>query len=39
MKWNPKRKAKFHNAFVETYQPVVTEILHPDNFDRFLGVE
>lgn len=38
MKWNPKRKTKFHNAFVETYQPIVTEILHPDNFDRFLGV-
>jgi hypothetical protein len=39
MKWNPKAKAKFQEAFIRAYQPLLTQIVHADNFEGFLGVE
>jgi uncharacterized protein len=31
-KWNVDAKVKFPKAFVETYNPVETKIIHPNNF-------
>ena len=37
-KWNPNAKTRFPKPFVETYQPEVLEVLHRDNFDKFVGI-
>lgn len=36
-KWNPKAKARFPKAFVEAYQPAVTEVIHQDNYWKWLS--
>jgi len=36
-KWNPKAKSKFPTSFVETYNPVMTQVIHQDNFWQWLG--
>jgi predicted AAA+ superfamily ATPase len=38
MKWNPKAKARFQQAFVHAYKPVTTKVIHSDNFEAFLGI-
>lgn len=35
-KWNPKTKVKFPKAFVESYKPQVTRVIHRDNFWQWL---
>ena len=37
-KWNPKVKAKFSKTFTEAYPKSSFEIIHPDNFESFLGI-
>ncbi|MFZ4476747.1 MAG: ATP-binding protein [Saprospiraceae bacterium] len=39
MKWNTKRKVKFPESFLQAYHPERKEVLHPENFERFLGLE
>lgn len=39
MKWSTKRKVKFPESFLQAYHPERKEVLHPENFERFLGVE
>jgi uncharacterized protein len=39
MKWNPKRKAKFPKTFLNAYHPAATTVLHPGNFESFLGLD
>jgi predicted AAA+ superfamily ATPase len=36
-KWNPNAKARFPKPFLETYHPILQEVLHRDNFDGFVG--
>lgn len=36
MKWNPKSKAKFSTTFLESYKPIITKIITPDNFEEFI---
>ncbi len=36
-KWNPKAKAKFSSAFIQTYQPTETQVISIHNFDSFLS--
>lgn len=36
-KWNPKAKSKFPTSFVESYNPVTTQVIHKDNFWQWLG--
>jgi hypothetical protein len=31
-KWNPKTKAKFPEMFLSGYQPITTQIIHPQNY-------
>jgi len=38
MKWNPKRKSKFPESFLNAYNPISTTVVHPDNFESFLGI-
>lgn len=35
-KWNPKASVRFSAAFTETYHPVDTTVVSPDNFEAFL---
>lgn len=37
LKWNPKAKAQFPKAFTEEYKPVITQIIHRDNYWEWLG--
>ncbi len=36
-KWNPEAKSKFPQAFLESYQPVETRIIHRENFWQWLN--
>ena len=36
-KWNPEAKSKFPQAFLESYQPVETKIIHRENFWQWLN--
>lgn len=36
-KWNPEAKAKFPTAFLESYQPVETKVIHQTNFWQWLS--
>jgi predicted AAA+ superfamily ATPase len=36
-KWNNKAKAKFSNTFTKAYQPIKTQVIHPENFEEFLN--
>ncbi|MBX3241192.1 MAG: ATP-binding protein [Chitinophagaceae bacterium] len=36
MKWNPKAKTRFPKAFVEAYQPAITQAIHKDNYWEWL---
>jgi hypothetical protein len=36
-KWNPQAKTKFPAAFVESYKPVETKVIHPENFWQWLS--
>jgi len=36
-KWNTKVKVKFPAAFVDSYGPLSTEVVTPDNFEAFLA--
>jgi hypothetical protein len=36
-KWNPKAKAKFPQAFVDSYQPSTKLIVHKDNYWQWLS--
>ncbi len=31
-KWNPKKRSKFPSKFLETYKPVETKVVHPENY-------
>ncbi len=35
-KWNPKAKHRFPASFSEAYQPVLAEVVTPENFEDFL---
>jgi predicted AAA+ superfamily ATPase len=37
-KWNPKAKVKFPSAFLESYKPAETIVIHPENFWQWLSV-
>ena len=37
-KWNPKAKVKFPSAFLESYKPAETKVIHPENFWQWLSV-
>ncbi|MFK7969852.1 MAG: ATP-binding protein [Bacteroidia bacterium] len=37
IKYNPKRKARFANSFLERYKPKRCEVVHRDNFYEYLG--
>lgn len=37
IKYNPNRKARFAQSFIERYQPERCEVVHRDNFYGFLG--
>lgn len=39
IKWNPKVKVKFPNAFMEKYQPSTTQVINNDNYWDFLSSE
>lgn len=36
-KWNPAAKTKFPEAFIESYQPEVTQVIHQENFWQWLN--
>jgi uncharacterized protein len=36
-KWNPEAKSKFPQAFLESYQPQETKIIHRENFWQWLN--
>lgn len=36
-KWNPKAKASFPQSFIEAYNPIVTDVIHRDNFWEWIG--
>lgn len=36
-KWNPEAKSKFPQAFLESYQPEETKIIHRENFWQWLN--
>jgi uncharacterized protein len=36
-KWNPKAKSKISNTFIQSYQPIVKQTIHIDNFEEFLN--
>lgn len=36
IKWNPKAKTKFNQIFLDTYQPKVTIVIHPENYYEYL---
>ena len=36
-KWKPKNNFKMPTAFVKEYNPAVTELIHPENFDKFIS--
>jgi len=36
IKYNPKRKHKFHQAFIDAYQPKVMDVVHRENFLTWL---
>lgn len=38
-KWNPKAKYKFPKTFSDAYPDAIKEIIHPDNFESFLGIK
>jgi uncharacterized protein len=38
-KWNPKNKVRFPNSFLEAYPSTETNVITPDNFEEFVGVE
>lgn len=35
-KWNASARTRFHQSFVEAYQPVSTNVVTPDNFRTFI---
>ncbi len=35
-KWNPEAKSKFPQAFLDSYQPAETKIIHRENFWQWL---
>ena len=37
MKWNPRARYRFPNAFTESYPEHITEIITTDNYVQFLG--
>ena len=37
-KRNPNAKAQFAKPFLATYPPTRTEVVHRDNFEKFVGV-
>lgn len=39
MKWNPKSNAKVSRAFTNAYPEAATDIISPDNFYEFCGLE
>ncbi len=36
-KWNPEAKSKFPQAFIDTYQPESTQVIHQENFWQWLS--
>lgn len=36
-KWNPTAKTKFPQAFIDTYQPESTQVIHQENFWQWLN--
>lgn len=38
-KWNPKAKFKFPKTFTDAYPEAIKEIIHPENFESFLGIK
>ncbi len=36
IKWNPRKKVRFPEKFLKTYQPAQTHVVHPENFFEFL---
>lgn len=38
-KWNPTAKASFPASFSNTYANSTFEVIHRDNFERFLGIQ
>ncbi|MGA0555969.1 ATP-binding protein [Larkinella sp. VNQ87] len=37
-KWNPNAKARFPKTFTETYHLAQTAVIHPNNFEEFVGL-
>ncbi|GAB3926979.1 ATP-binding protein [Larkinella terrae] len=37
-KWNPNAKIRFPKTFTEAYHPSQTEVIHPNNFEEFVGM-
>lgn len=37
-KWNPEAKSKFPQAFLDSYQPAETKIIHRENFWQWLSI-
>ncbi len=37
-KWNPSQKVKLPKAFSEAYPSATFQVVHPDNFEEFLGL-
>jgi uncharacterized protein len=35
-KWNEKAKGRISNTFIESYKPVHTQVIHPNNFESFI---
>lgn len=38
-KWNPTAKASFPPSFANAYSNSTFEIIHRDNFEKFLGID
>ncbi|WP_456405467.1 ATP-binding protein [Caldithrix abyssi] len=36
IKWNPRKKVRFPEKFLKTYQPAQTYVIHPENYFDFL---
>ena len=37
-KWNPKRKTNFPKTFTAEYQPMVSKLITPENFEQFITI-
>jgi len=39
LKWNPKTKIKFPKTFLNAYPSCEMNLITPDNFETFLGIQ